>query len=94
MVAERFPDIISGRLKHTLRCYHEAFQTIPHGVTVLDYGAGPVIMSTISAATKASEIVLSDYTDSNRIALRQWLDGERAAFDWSPKSWRAKTRTK
>ena len=75
---------ISCLVKHTLRCYHEAFQTIPHGVTVLDYGTGPVIMSTISAATKASEIVLSDYTGNNRIALRQWLDGERAAFDWSP----------
>ena len=43
-------------LQHTFRCYHEAFQNLPSDVKVLDYGAGPVVISTISAATKASQI--------------------------------------
>ena len=72
---------IPCRVQHALRCYHEAFLTIPNGVTVLDYGAGPVM---ISAATKASEIVLCDYTENNRKALCQWLKGDLDAFDWSP----------
>ena len=70
--------------QHTLRCYHEAFKSLPNGLKILDYGSGPVMLATISAATKASEIVLSDYTESNRKALRQWLDADPAAFDWSP----------
>ena len=74
------------RIQHPLRCYHEAFQSLPSSsnLKVLDYGSGPVIVATISAATKASEIVLSDYLDKNRKALQQWLDGDCAAFDWSP----------
>ena len=72
-----------NRLQHSLRCYHEAFETLPSGLKILDYGTGASIISTISASTKASEIFLSDYTDSNRKALRQWLDGDSAAFDWS-----------
>jgi 2-polyprenyl-3-methyl-5-hydroxy-6-metoxy-1,4-benzoquinol methylase len=72
------------RTKHTLRFYHNAFQTLPTGVRVLDYGAGPVLMSTISAATKASEIVLADFVENNRTALWQWLDNVPEAFDWSP----------
>ena len=67
-----------------LRCYHEVFQSLPSGLTVLDYGTGPVIMTTISASTKASEIVLSDYTEDSREALRLWLDKRPGAFDWSP----------
>ena len=42
------------------------------------------LLATISAATKATEIVLSDYTDKNCEALQQWLKGDSAAFDWSP----------
>ena len=74
------------REKHMLRCYHNALQSLPSSsdVKVLDYGSGPVILGAISAAKNASEIVLSDYTNQNRSALQQWLDGDSAAFDWSP----------
>ena len=74
------------RVQHVLRCYHDALQSLPSSsdLKVLDYGSGPVILPTISAATKASEIVLSDYTNQNRSALQQWLDGDSAAFDWAP----------
>ena len=67
-----------------LRCYHDAIQCLPSGLSVLDYGSGPTFFSTISVATKASEIVLSDYAESNRKALRQWLNKDPDAFDWSP----------
>ena len=67
-----------------LRCYHEAIQSFSNGLRGLDYGSGPSYFSTISVATKASEIVLSDYTESNLKALRQWLNKDPDAFDWSP----------
>ena len=75
---------IPSFVKHTLQCLHESFLTVPTGVKVLDYGAGPVISSTISAATKASEIVLADYTKKNLKCLQQWLNDEQGALDWSP----------
>ena len=71
--------------QHMLRCYHAAFQEVTGtAVKVLDYGAGPITLGSISAAAKASEIVLADYSANNRKALRQWLDGDAAAFDWTP----------
>ena len=36
------------------------------------------------AATKASEIILSDYSPNNRSFLRKWLDSDPRAFDWTP----------
>ena len=84
-------DYIKGRYDNpeskfspSLRCYHEVFQSLPSGLTVLDYGTGPAITTTISASTKASEIVLSDYAEDSLVSLRQWLDKHPDAFDWSP----------
>ena len=57
---------------------------VPVGIKVLDYGSGPSILATISAASKASEIVLSDYTERNRDAINQWLKKDAEAVDWSP----------
>ena len=65
-----------GHVKHMLRCYHDAFQDLPNDLKVLDYGSGPVMLNTISAAKKASEIVLSDYIDDNCKFLCHWLDGD------------------
>ena len=66
-----------------LRYYHEAFKSLPNGLSYLDFGCGPSFHLTITAATKASEIVLCDYSESNRKALRRWLDKEPDAYDWS-----------
>ena len=81
---QRYEVIRGARSEHILRCYHDVFRTLPQNVTVLDYGSGPTLLSTISAATKASEIVMSDYSDANLQALRLWLQRDTAAFDWSP----------
>ena len=74
------PDKILFRLESLHRAYH----VLPSSLKVLDYGAGPVILPSISAAGRASEIVLADVSDSNREALRKWLKGDPTAFNWSP----------
>ena len=51
---------------------------------VLDYGCGPVIANVISAASLASEIVLAEYTEEGRTALRRWLNRDPSSFNWSP----------
>ena len=81
----RFSDLTArGRVHFPLECFHDAFQSLPFSLKVLDYGTGPAIMSVISAAGHASEIVVSDYAESNREALRKWLRRDPTAFDWSP----------
>ena len=81
----QYYDDVRGTLsEHRLRHYHDIFHTLPKNITVLEHGSGPTLLSTISAATKASEIVLSDYSDANLQALRLWLHTDMAAFDWSP----------
>ena len=67
-----------------LRCCHEVFQSLPGGLSVLDFGSGPSPYLAISAAAKASEIVQAEYTESNRKMLRQWLEKDSDAYDWSP----------
>ena len=70
--------------KFKLQCLHDSFLRLRDGVEVLEYGAGPVVLSAISASTKASEIVLADYCDKNLISLHQWLCRDSEAFDWTP----------
>ena len=53
-------------------------------LTVLDYGCGPVIANVISAARVATTIVLAEYTEEGRSALRQWCDQDPSAFEWFP----------
>ena len=55
-------------------------------VRVLDYGCGPVLCTTMSAAgiPSVSEIVLAEYTTKSREAIQLWLDKDPSTFDWSP----------
>ena len=71
------------RAQHSLRCFHDVFQSLPAGLSILDYGSGPSILTAISAATKASEIILSDYTEGNRAFIRQWMNDTTSELDWS-----------
>lgn len=81
----KVPDMskISIIVQHRLQCFHEAFKAVSCGVKVLDYGAGPVVLSTISASTKASEIVLGDFVSKNLLLVRKWLQEDPDAFDWT-----------
>ena len=85
----RFSDLSAGdRVLFQLDNFHKLFQTLPESsegsVRVLDFGSGPVIQNSISAAAFASEIVFCDISSSNREAVQKWLDGAPDAFDWSP----------
>ena len=51
---------------------------------MLEFGAGPVIAYVISASLYASEIVLSEYIETNRKLLQMWLDRDPNALNWSP----------
>ena len=70
--------------QHMLRCYHSAFQDLPNGISVLDYGSGPSVRGVISAATKASEIVLSDYSPTCLQVARDWVNNKEGSFNWDP----------
>ena len=81
----RFYDVnVRDRIQFQLENYQEAFQRLPRSLKVLDYGTGPALLSVISAARYASEVVLSDHADSNCEALKKWLRRDPSAFNWSP----------
>ena len=81
----RFYDVnVKDRVQFQLESFHEAFNCLPTSLKVLDYGTGPALLSVISAAGHASEIVLSDYSKSNRDTLKDWLENDTTAFNWSP----------
>lgn len=68
---------------YKLRLLHQSFSVMPSELSILDYGAGPVVVSVISAATKASSIVLADYVEKNLDELRRWLGCDENGHDWS-----------
>ena len=72
--------------KFSLVCLNESFSAIDsgeNGLTVLDYGCGPNLANHISAASKATEIVLADYCKPNRDFTKKWLAADPSAHDWS-----------
>ena len=70
---------------HSLKHIHEFYKSSPSvGLKVLEFGAGPVITYVIRASLYTSEIVLSEYTDTNRKVLQMWLDCDLNAPNWSP----------
>ena len=75
---------VNERHAEVLRHLHQFYLTVPVGVKVLDVGSGPIIAYVISAATRASEIVLSEYTKKNRDEIQRWIDGSPKAHDWGP----------
>jgi hypothetical protein len=68
-------------LKHLASHYAAEAQS---NQKILDYGCGSSIPFSISAAARASKLVLAEYAEQNREHLKKWLDGESSAHDWSP----------
>lgn len=62
----------------------EAYQRIPKGGMLLDFGGGPTIYPLISAIHRVDEIHFADYLEANLEEVRRWLDADPTAFDWSP----------
>ena len=81
------PGNIQKMHEFSVQNLHEHFQSQADTgaeFRVLDYGCGPVIANVISAARVASEIVLAEYTEQGRAAVRSWLDNNPNSFNWSP----------
>ena len=83
---EHYADIREQRVSYYMRCLHDLFQGLKHQgeLKILDYGSGPVIQNSISAAGFATEIVFCDISYSNRETTQKWLDGDASGLDWSP----------
>ena len=83
----RYQDSRDQRVIYQLGKLHTLFkENFPQNddLKVLDFGSGPVIQHSISAASKASEIVFCDIFPSNREAVQKWLKKDANAFNWSP----------
>ena len=73
------------RVQFQLDRLHDLFQQFStRELRVLDYGCGPIIQHSISAAANASEIVFCDISSSGREAIKKWLRKDPDAFNWSP----------
>ncbi|KAI4882076.1 hypothetical protein NFI96_028323 [Prochilodus magdalenae] len=72
-------------LTFALDCLSKTFSAGTYrGQTVIDVGSGPTIHSVLSACEHFQEIILSDFTDSNRQEIERWLRIEEGCFDWKP----------
>lgn len=84
MYSQGFSAYHTGLPRHFLRHFHDAFKALPgKNHSVLDFGSGPSVLGALSSSPKASEIILSDYTEDNRQAARKWLEKDPTAFDWT-----------
>ena len=81
-----YGDAGDQRARYLMDYLHDVFQSLQERkeLKVLDFGSGPVIQNSISAAAFATDIVFCDISSANREAARKWLDGEADAFNWSP----------
>ncbi|MEM1254578.1 MAG: guanitoxin biosynthesis pre-guanitoxin forming N-methyltransferase GntF [Cyanobacteria bacterium P01_H01_bin.21] len=50
----------------------------------LDFGSGPIISHILPLVTKAKEIHVSEYVESNLVELRKWFSADGSAYDWRP----------
>ena len=78
-------DLSSEVIMFPLPYIHQFYQSFDSDkkLKILDIGSGPSIVNSISAVPYSSEIVLSEYTESNREALRRWLEKDPKAHDWT-----------
>ncbi|XP_064646575.1 nicotinamide N-methyltransferase-like [Lineus longissimus] len=67
-----------------LEMLHEltAAAGIRDGSRLLDVGSGPSIYSVISAGSRCSEIVCSDYATQNLDEILKWVNGDPDAHNW------------
>ncbi|XP_064646992.1 nicotinamide N-methyltransferase-like isoform X3 [Lineus longissimus] len=67
-----------------LEMLHEltAAAEIRDGSRLLDVGSGPSIYSVISAGSRCSEIVCSDYSTQNLDEIIKWVNGDPDAHNW------------
>lgn len=61
----------------------DSLRKVPDVEVALDFGSGPVISHVLPLVTKAQEVHLSEYVESNLTELRKWLSADKTAYDWS-----------
>ncbi|XP_068179135.1 phenylethanolamine N-methyltransferase-like [Antennarius striatus] len=69
-----------------LACLHRAFsEGDVRGEVLVDIGSGPALYQVMSACEVFNKIILTDFLEANRQAVRLWLqDGEGSGMDWTP----------
>ena len=68
-----------------LKCLADFFVTkAADNLKVLDYGCGPIVLHSASAAPKASEVVFAEYASQNRTFIQNWVQCENKEIDLSP----------
>ncbi|KAM9296646.1 nicotinamide N-methyltransferase-like [Gastrophryne carolinensis] len=67
-------------LKHLA---HLFISGLVKGKTLIEIGTGPSIYSLLSACEAFEDIIVSDFTDCNLEAFKDWLLERPGAFDWS-----------
>ncbi|KAM9296645.1 nicotinamide N-methyltransferase-like [Gastrophryne carolinensis] len=68
-------------LKHLAHLFNSG---LVKGKTLIEIGTGASIYTLLSACEVFEDIIVSDFTDSNREAFKDWLLQHPEAFDWSP----------
>ncbi|HEY9619026.1 MAG TPA: guanitoxin biosynthesis pre-guanitoxin forming N-methyltransferase GntF [Crinalium sp.] len=60
----------------------ESLRRIAPVPIALDFGSGPIVSHLLPLAAKATEIHASEYLESNRAELKQWLAADPDAYNW------------
>jgi hypothetical protein len=80
---EYYSDIMSDE-KFCLKFLVAALQRTPEVPVALDFGSGPIISHILPLVAKAKTVIMSEYLESNCVAVKQWLSGHAEAHNWNP----------
>ena len=88
-LAKKFAGEVLEWHPEVFKSFHSFFQSAFSAsaigrLKILDYGTGATLAYQISASQYASELVLAEYTEKNRTALRLWLNRDAKAHNWTP----------
>ena len=65
-----------------LKFYHDVFNNLPEGLTMLEVGGGPTVYQLFSASRRSTEIVFTDYLPSNLKEVANWMANDPQALSW------------
>jgi hypothetical protein len=82
-LAEYYAGIMSDE-QFCLEFLVESLKRVPSVPVALDFGSGPIISHILPLVTKAQEIHMSEYLESNRKEIESWRSGHAEAHDWQP----------
>lgn len=69
--------------QYCLEFLTESLKRIESVPVALDFGSGPIISHILPLVTKAQEIHVSEYVESNLVELKKWFSADKEAYDWS-----------